>query len=268
MMRAMASALLLLAPSALARSLSCVSTPGLAVDADGAPSSYRLDGKGLSNTCDGVFAVVGGVAHTQKNDTLHWQELCQDHWKRATASGDYSQVRIVGFQTDAHGRPIVQGPGDPLPGKAFVTTTKLTIPGAPDHAQRHYVDAGEIPYVVLSSAYASAHRLAPGDLVAVYRPKTGRLAYGVYGDCCSIGEASIRLHQDLGSNPLVTQPDGVLRAKRGISDRVVFVALTGAHTTATPDAGAWRSEIKLKGDAALQALGGLNAVKACNVRPS
>src|SRR4051812_27657769 len=63
-----------------AATLNCVSTPGLAVDADGAPDSYRVDGKGLSFTCDGVFALVNGVVHTQKNDPQHWQALCTQHW--------------------------------------------------------------------------------------------------------------------------------------------------------------------------------------------
>lgn len=37
-------------------------TRGLAVDADGAPNSYRVDGKGLSNTCDGVAGMLTGSA--------------------------------------------------------------------------------------------------------------------------------------------------------------------------------------------------------------
>lgn len=257
------SLLLIAAAPAKADAINCTSTPGLAVDADGAPDSYRVDGRGLSYTCDGVFAVVDGVAHTQKNDKPHWQELCIQHWNEARTTGDYSKVKIVGFLTDVDGRPVVQDSGDPLPGEAFVTTTTLTIPGTPDRAQRHYVNASEIPYVVLSTAYTKKHHLKLGDLVAVYRPVTGRVAYGVYGDCCSLGEASVRLHQDLGSNPIVAKADGTRRAKQGIADRIVLVALTGAHTTPTLDSPAWRAEIKTKGDAALQALGGLKAVKAC-----
>ncbi len=259
--------LLVVASPAAAQSMNCTGTSGLAVDADGAPDSYRVDGQGLSYTCDGVFAVIGGVAHTQKNDKPHWQALCQQHWTAARASGDYSQVKIVGFLEDAHGRPVVQGPGDPLPGEAFVTTTSLTIPGTPDGVQRHYVNANEIPYVVLSSAFATSHHLKLGDLVAVYRPKTNRVAYGVYGDCCSLGEGSVRLHQDLGNDPIVVKPDGARRVKQGVGDRVVFVALTGAHTTPILDAQAWRTEIKTKGDAVFAALGGLDAIKTCMVKP-
>lgn len=261
-MKAIAAALLLVAATpTLASALECKTTQGLAVDADGAPDSYRVDGKGLSYTCDGVFAVVGGVAHTQKNDKANWQKLCREHWAAALASGDYSGVKVVGFAMEG-GKPRVQGPGDPLPGEAYVTTTTLTVPGTPAGAQRRYVDAAAIPYVVISASYAKSYKLAPGDLVAVYRPATGRLAYAVYGDCCSLGEGSVRLHQDLGADPIVVR-DGVRRAKRGIADKVAFVALTGARTTPTLDAAAWRAEIQAKGEAALAALGGLAAVKAC-----
>ena len=267
MKRLLSAILLLMAVPASAQSINCTSTFGLAVDADGAPDSYRVDGRGLSATCDGVFAIVDGVAHTQKNDKQHWQELCLRHWNDAQASGDYSKVKIVGFQTEEHGRPLVQAKGDPLPDVAFVTTTQLTIPGTPNDAQRHYVNASEIPYVVLSPGYAGSHNLKRGDVVAVYRPKTGQVAYGVYGDCCTIGEASIRLHEDLGNNPIVTTADGTRRAKRGIGDRVVFVALAGAHPTPTLDAKAWRDEIKSKGGAALAAMGGVQAIKACMAKP-
>jgi hypothetical protein len=65
MRHAVLSLLLVAATPAGAAALDCVSTPGLAVDADGAPDSYRVDGKGLSFTCDGVFAVVNGVVHSR-----------------------------------------------------------------------------------------------------------------------------------------------------------------------------------------------------------
>jgi hypothetical protein len=77
----------------------------------------------------------------------------------------------------------------------------------------------------------------------------------------------VRLHQDLGADPIVVTPDGARRAKRGLGDRIVFVALTAAHTAPTLDAAASRAEIKAKGDSALQALGGIAAMKACAARP-
>src|ERR1035437_11016402 len=45
---------------------------GLAVDADGAPNSYLVDGKGLSDTCDGVVALVNGKRVNKKTDAKHW----------------------------------------------------------------------------------------------------------------------------------------------------------------------------------------------------
>jgi hypothetical protein len=38
-------------------------TGRLVVDAEGAPDSYRVDGKGLSRTCEGVFAICDDLDH-------------------------------------------------------------------------------------------------------------------------------------------------------------------------------------------------------------
>lgn len=251
------------ATQGMAAAPACRATPKLEVDADGAPDSYRVDGKGLSYTCDGVFAVVNGVAQTQNNNPAHWQELCRTYWTRAKATGDYSKVKIVGFARGADGRPIVQGSGDPLPNIAYVTTTTLSIPDTPEGTQRHYVDANEIPYVVISPAFGSTYRIAPGDVVAVYRPAADKYAFGVYGDCCSLGEASVRLHYDLGNDPIVVTADGTHRAKRGIADRVIFAALPGAHTHPTLDAARWREEIREAGRTALARWGGVERLRAC-----
>ena len=260
-----AAAVLGASASATQPSLECTSTPALAVDADGAPDSYRIDGRGLSFTCDGVFAVVNDIAQTQNNNKTHWQELCRAAWQKALTTSDYSHLKIVGFLKDSHGQPVVQSQGDPLPGQAFVTATALTIPGAASGAQRHYVNAREIPYVVLSSSWAGKYHLKPGDVVAVYRPSNQKLAYAVYGDCCSLGEASIRLHKDLGHDPIVVE-NGVERAKRGLGERVAFVPLTGAATTPATNFETWRAEINSVGQKALAARGGIEAVKACVAR--
>lgn len=240
----------------------CAISPGLAVDADGAPNSYMVDGSGLSRTCDGVFAIVNGVPQTQKNNKEKWEGLCLNAWALARASNDYSHVKIVGFLTGAGNKPLVQAAGDPLPGRAFVTKTMLSIPGTPGLAQRHFVNALEIPYFVAGGTIAGRH-VVPGDVVAVYRPKTHALAFAVYGDCCTLGEGSVRLHRDLGNDPIRSDHAGVQRAKAGIGDRIVFVPLPTAHTTATPDAATWREAIKRKGDASLKILGGVAAVERC-----
>src|SRR5438477_8009499 len=55
-------------------------TRGLAVDADGAPNSYRADGKGLSYTCDGVVGIVNGNRVTKKTDPRNWNRICNEKW--------------------------------------------------------------------------------------------------------------------------------------------------------------------------------------------
>jgi hypothetical protein len=242
--------------------MNCTTTPHLAVDADGAPDSYRVDGNGLSYTCDGVFAVVGGVPQTNRNNARNWQPLCRQYWAEAVRSGNYSKVKVVGFLMGRNG-PVVQGEGDPLPGQAYVTTTSLTIPGTPDQSQRHYVNAREIPFLVISNAYARRFGLREGDVLAVYRPRNGALAYAVYGDCCTLGEGSLRLHQDLGNDPYMVKPGGTIRAKREIEDPIWFAALTGTHTSPSISSLAWRNEIRDKGTASFNRMGGLAALNEC-----
>jgi hypothetical protein len=237
-------------------------TTGLAVDADGAPNSYRVDGNGLSYTCDGVVGIVNGQRVNSKTDPAHWQEVCRNSWQRARQTGDYSAVAIFGFLTDAHKKPLVQKDGDPLPGEAYITTTTVTIPDTPEGTQRHWIDAVQIPYIVLLDTFVKAFHVAPGDLAVVYRPKNATLAFAVYGDGGDLGEGSVRLHRDLQNNPMVVK-SGIERAKRGISDRVTTVVFPGKGTRRTTDAEAWRNEIATAGKAALDAWGGLERLRAC-----
>jgi Fungal chitosanase of glycosyl hydrolase group 75 len=237
-------------------------TRGLAVDADGAPNSYRVDGKGLSFTCDGVVGIVDGKRITPKVDRANWQRICSEKWNEATRSGDYSSVSVFGFATDANGKPVVQGAGDPLPTEAFITTTSVTIPDTPEGTQRHYVDAVKIPYVVLPASFVRRFGVGPGDLAVVYRPRSRKVAFAAYGDGGDLGEASVRLHQDLGNDPLVTS-GGVERAKRGIEDAVVTVVFPGVRTARALDAEAWRASISQVGQRTLAAWGGEARLQAC-----
>ncbi len=237
-------------------------TPKLAVDADGAPNSYRVDGNGLSFTCDGVLAIENGQKVTPHSDPQHWQQKCRDAFANAQKTGDYSGVSIFGFLTNKNGAPVVQGPGDPLPNEAYVTTTSLTVPNTPDQTQRHWVDAVQIPYLVLSPAFAKAANAAPGDVAVVYRPRTDAMAFAVYAECCDLGEASVRLHQDLKNDPLIVT-DGISRARRGIDDKVVTVVFGGHHPAISADASAWNQRIQEVGQAALKAWGGSDRLKAC-----
>jgi hypothetical protein len=234
----------------------------LQVDADGAPNSYREDGKGLSYTCDGVVAVVNGIRQTHKNNPANWQPLCRAAWAKAQQTGDYSRLAIFGFLKDAHNRPVVQQVGDPLPGEAFITTTSVAVPGTTGEGQRRYVDATAIPYVVLPACFVANFKIQPGDAVVVYRPKTGKSAFGIYGDGGDLGEASVRLHQDLGNDPLVVS-GGVQRAKRAIGDPVTIIVFPGRTPQGTIDSAAWRASIDHVGGEALTAFGGMARVRAC-----
>jgi Fungal chitosanase of glycosyl hydrolase group 75 len=238
-------------------------TRGLAVDADGAPNSYLVDGNGLSDTCDGVVAIVDGQRITNKNDPQHWYSICKKAWVAAVASGDFSHVSIFGFLTDSQHRPVVQSSGDPLPGKAYVTTTTLTIPNTPDRVQRHWVDAVKVPYIVLPTGpFRKNYGVNPGDIAIVYRPKTSAMATAVFGDCCGLGEASIKLHRDLGNEP-ITNRHGVARANRGIDDVVFTLVFPRVNVPGSLDAEAWNQSIRASGNAALEKWGGKNRLKAC-----
>lgn len=241
-----------------------VSTSGLAVDADGAPDSYRVDGNGLSYTCDGVVALDDHGRHiNKKTDPDHWQQRCQEAWQKATATGDYSKVAIFGFLTDpSTGHPIIQKEGDPFPGEAYVTTTLVSIPGAPSNTQRSWINASEIPYVVLPSDFVKRYHVQPGALAIVYRPKTGSLAYAVYGDEGDLGEGSVKLHIALQNNPIVLS-HGVRRARQGIADKITMAIFPAQPIKISPDASAWNQAITNEGEQTIKKFGGVTAMKLC-----
>jgi Fungal chitosanase of glycosyl hydrolase group 75 len=236
------------------------------IDADGAPNSYRVDGGGLSYTCDGVLAIRNGKRVTPSSDPKHWESLCNQAWASATATGNYSGVAIFGFEKDAHGHPVVQQPGDPLPGDGYLSTTSVTVPDGPNGTQRHYVDAAAIPYLVLPQRFAAIHGVKGGDVAAVYYRRTDKVAYAIFADTGGqLDEGSVRLHQDLGSNPLV-MGGGAMRAKRRIEDGVTVVVFPGHNTIPRVDAERWRQQINAEGAAALQAWGGETRLKSCAER--
>ena len=55
---------------------------------------------------------------------------------------------IVGYLIDEHGRPIVQGPGDPFPGYYISETAFTDLRNRNERDPRRYVDARNINYVV------------------------------------------------------------------------------------------------------------------------
>jgi hypothetical protein len=236
-------------------------TQGLAVDADGAPNSYLIDGNGLSHTCEGVVAIVDGTRVTPKSDPRNWEALCRSAWADALSSGDYSRVAIFGFLTDKQNHPLVQQGDDPFPGKAYISVTTMTVPDAPEGRQRHWVDATKIPYIVLTASLARANGIKTGDVAVVYRPKTGAFAFGVYADQGSLGEASVKLHRNIGNEPISKAP--VPRASIGIEDPVVTLVFPGTNVPGRLDAVAWSEAITAVGKDVLEKWGGVARLQSC-----
>lgn len=235
-------------------------TDVLNVDADGAPNAYRLDGKGLSFTCDGMVAIESGRRITPGDYPNTWEGKCIRAWTAARANGDYSTLDIFGLLKDEHGTPVVQSDSDPFPGEAFVSTTSMQLRDQPADTQRRYVDATAIPYIVLPTTFAGANL---GSVAAVYRPKTGGVSFAVFADTGGeLDEASIKLHLEIGGNPIV-KINGVNRAKQTIDDRVIVAVFPNSLSPANSDADVWRASIVQVGQDALAGWGGEQRLKTC-----
>ena len=234
------------------------------VDSDGAPNSYLLDGEGLSYTCDGVLAIVDGVAQNEDNNPDEWQSLCRAGWAQAQRTGDYSHMKIFGFAMDDDlKQPVVQKVGEPLPGKAFVSTTSVSVPGTADKTTAHYVNALEIPYVVLSNSFVNDFHVEDGALAVVYWPKTKAIAYAVYADGGKLGEASVRLHQELGNNP-ITDHGGTSRADGDIDSPITTLVFPKVTPKISTNAAAWRAAIQKVGKTTFDTWGGQARLASCS----
>ncbi len=132
----------------------------MTVDVDGAPNAYGPPGK-----------------------------PALDFEKNAHTGGTL-RGPIVGYLTE-HGRPVIQGPNDPMPGY-YVSTTDFRDDSIDD-------DATKINYVVLGR-FAKRHGVKLGDLVVVHSHETEKTAYAIVGDSGNAAgtEGSLALLQALG----------------------------------------------------------------------
>ena len=88
---------------------------------------------------------------------------------------------IVGYLTDVHNHPILQGPHDPYPGY-YISQTAFTDPANHNEKDpRCYVDARKINYVVRGEA-ARKRGMKVGDFVAVYSKRTRKSVFAIVGD--------------------------------------------------------------------------------------
>jgi hypothetical protein len=106
---------------------------------------------------------------------------------------------IVGYLTDEHGRPILQGANDPFPGYYISQTAFSDIQNQNERDPRRYVDARNINYVVRGNR-ARRRGAKVGDFVAVYSKRTHKSVFAVVGDTGNPtgDEGSLHLLQDLG----------------------------------------------------------------------
>jgi len=100
------------------------------------------------------------------------------------------------------GQPIIQGARDPAPG-FYVSTTSLMNSDYFVTDSRRYVNASEIPFIVLPLKHDNfGGRL--GDVGAVVNFNNGKVAYVIAADegpANKLGEGSVALAKVLGVNP-------------------------------------------------------------------
>jgi len=140
----------------------------MTVDVDGAPNAYGPPGK-----------------------------PALDFEKNAHTGGTL-RGPIVGYLTE-HGKPVIQGPHDPMPGYYISTTDFRDDSIDDDRNPRKYVDATKINYVVLGS-FGKRHHVKLGDLVVVHSHETEKTVYAIVGDSGNAAgtEGSLALLQALG----------------------------------------------------------------------
>jgi len=142
---------------------------GFAIDADGAFRAYH----------PGDYLGLDALVHA--GHPGNWWALVTENQKR-------------------NGRPVVQGDDDPAPGY-YVSTTALYDPDNPKvRDPRRYVNAEEIPYIVLHPQALHFARL--GDFATVVNLQNGKTAGAIVADestaSVRVGEGSIALANELG----------------------------------------------------------------------
>jgi hypothetical protein len=167
---------------------------GMTIDADGAPKAYHPDNIGL------------------------------DDLENAGEPGEWWAIVTDNLKSD--GNPIVQGDDDPAPGY-YISMTALYDGTKEETDPRRYVDATEIPYIVLpqndDETFLKKAKVKLGDFAAVYNGENGKLAFAIFADTSELfaggekttrfGEGSIALADalDIDSNPRTGGTDeGVL----------------------------------------------------------
>lgn len=116
---------------------------------------------------------------------------------------------------------------------------------------------------MLPTSFVAKYKVKAGSLAVVYRKKTGKFSFAVFADGGRLGEASVKLHQNLGNNPIV-KIAGVERAKVRIEDLILTVVFPAEVAVPRADSAEWNSEIQSIGAKALAIFGGVEKLQACS----
>src|SRR5580700_1699905 len=195
---------------------------GLAIDADGAARAYHPnDRPGLDS-----------LAHAGHRG--NWWALVTDNEKKS-------------------GTPIVQGTSDPAPGY-YVSTSALSDRANPTPRDPHrYVDAANIPYIVLHPKALRHAQL--GDFATVVNLHNGKVSAAIVADESApnlrVGEGSIALAEVLSvdSSP-----------RHGGQDGDVVYIIYPASGNGRPRK---LEEILANSNQLFEAWGGLDRMNAC-----
>jgi hypothetical protein len=187
----------------------------MAIDADGAPNAYNSADTGLD-------------ALANAGEPSRWN----------------------GIITDRHGNPVIQKDDDPFPGY-YISCTSLSDETKEFTDPTSYVNASQIPYVVLPKEVADRGGARLGDFALVMNLRNGKSSFAIYADIGTLGEGSVALADALG-----IWSD----ARRGGQSGGILYLLF-------PESGNLRprsiTEIQSEGEKLLHHWGGVKSLSAC-----
>jgi len=173
-----------------------------------ADGSFTTPPCGMSIDADGANGQSSAPVYAPRG----FQPAPLDYLANAGGPGNW-----YGVVTDGNGEPVIQKPGDPMPG-AYVSATSYKHRGFSRFDPRAYVDANAVPYFVVPSHWrALIGPVVLGCRGEIYDTETGTvLPAGVldFGPKNHLGEASIACARFFGVNP---------SPKNGGTDKARFV---------------------------------------------
>jgi hypothetical protein len=169
----------------------------------------------------------------------------------------FTNGKWVGVVTGSDGKPIIQKQGDPYPG-FFVSQTSLYDTRYDITDPRRYVDAENVPYIVLPDSLRSKMGAEIGDMAYVFNPATEKGSFAIFADTGPeelLGEGSIYLAKAIGIANTSPRDGGLTGA---VIQYIVFPKSgngNGKHRTL--------AEIEQVGMRELAKVGGMEVILKC-----